>query len=189
MGRKRKDLPEPLDQPISNADVGRMAGLLSRQDPDLWSAVKQYATMTGKNPGEALKEIVSKGLAYEMYKDIDGATIMKVMDILDRLQGYMTSWLQRTSLEQNLMAFQSLLELTDTLAPQLGYVKPEDIKRQLAEQLKPSSNKKKTIVDSLFDKMVDRIADKVVENILKNEELMKTIEEYMKQQGEEQRMK
>ncbi len=169
--KKKKETPVGLDEPIPDADAGRMAGLIARQDPDLWNAVKQYATMTGKNPGEALKEIVAKGLAYEMYKDIDGATIMKVMDILDRIQGYMTVWLQRTSLEQNLSSFQALLELTDTLAPQLGYVRPEQIKQQVKETVK-----KKTLLDVLVDRLADQVAERISEQIIKSPEAMKLIE-------------
>ena len=133
--------------------------------------MKQYAEERGLKPTEAVRELISTALYYKLYKDIDGATIMKVIDILDRLYKMMVGWLQQTNINMMLENFETLTQLADALAPSLGYIKPTEIKQEVKEKVK-----KRTLLDDLIEKAVDRIADRVVDYLTSTKEGQKLLQ-------------
>lgn len=165
--RGRQDLtPE-------EAEVGRLAGIISRADPELFETLKAEAQAKGMKLSEYLLQIINVGRMYEPYKDVDAATIMKVMDILDRMQKYMLQWMSNTSAEhllnQSLTQLEVLVKLSDLMAPMLGYKRSEEIeelirkvreeaRREVIEQMR-----KRGIISDVIDKFVENVVQQVAQ--------------------------
>jgi len=163
-----------------SAEMGRVAGLIKRQSPDLWEAIRNQAKAKGMKVSDYLRTLIEHGMIYENYKDIDGATIMKVMDILDRMYRYMNGWLEQVGLEQQLRSVEAIIQLSETFAPMLGYRKEEDVKKEeIKEAMKQAveePQKRKTILDKIIEKIVERTAEKLVERISETETFEKIID-------------
>lgn len=181
MPRKGGDMPEDV------AEAGRLAGIIKRTSPSLFEALQQEAKAKGLKLSEYLLQVIEAGRMYEPYKDVDGATIMKVMDILDRLQSYMNQWMSRTIneqvLNQSLGIMQALIQLSDIVAPMIGYKRSEEV-QQLVEQVREQARRevveemrKRGIVTDVIDKFIEKIVDQVTREAVARLEQSGVIEE------------
>ena len=174
MARRRKSTEEGAVGPgmtDEEAEVGRILGLVARKDPSLYQALKEEAEAKGMSIAEYVLKVIKTGRAYESYADIDGATIMKVMDILDRMQSYMMAWMSKTTSEylmnQSISTMSVLVQLAKMMAPMLGFKQQEEVEeliRRVREEAKKEvmeEMRRRGIVTDVIDKFVEKVVDEV----------------------------
>jgi hypothetical protein len=71
-------------------DVGRMLGILAREDPEFYTALKQYAEANGLELHEATIMLLKKQILYQriQYTNINIEQLMSAWDILKELIHY-----------------------------------------------------------------------------------------------------
>lgn len=124
-------MPKKLSE--EELEVGRIAGLVRRTDPELWDRIKSEAEARGMKVSEYIVQLIRRGISYDEYGELTGRHIMQCMDILDRIYQYMHGWMSMTSLENVLRTMNIATEVTKMFAPALGYYSEDEVKKMIDE--------------------------------------------------------
>jgi hypothetical protein len=134
-------------------DVGRMLGILAREDPEFYTALKQYAESNGLELHEATIMLLKKQILYQriQYTNINIEQLMSAWDILKELIHYSIQLYTSMSgifFSEMTRAYSELIEsklkeIQETKAPQ-----PVEVDSRLKQKLLD-------ILEPMLDSMVE----------------------------------
>ena len=155
-------------------EAGQISGIVKRTDQKLFDEIEREARITGKKKSDIIRDALKRGLGYKRYEDINGETIMLVLDILDRIMGYMSEWKAQSTLKEMLQSLEVANRLVTTYAPQMGYYTDEEVK-EIVEKVKANVKaelQKQNMLDQKISQVVDKVVDTFTDALLQRAQEM-----------------